>query len=318
MRIVVAGAAGLLGGHVVEEAARHDTEVVALVPAADGADWAAGVGATVVVCAPADPAAAAHLVELLSTADFLVNAPLPGQDHVAATTALLDAALRAQETLRGVVQLSSTRTYGHRLPHWPIDESWVARPDGPEMEALAAAERAARTYRRLPLVVLRAAPAFGPRAGGEMRRLLEHFVAARRPRLPGGGRAGLSLAYGPDFGRAVWAVLEAFDEAQGRTLHCKTIDSDWRTLVGQARALRDRPRRVYPVPLWLARGLERFGAPGRRLLDGPPGVERYADLTGRPHLIDDTLLRGLTGFAPLFGLGAALRHTIALESGASG
>ena len=113
-------------------------------------------------------------------------------------------------------------------------------------------------------------------------------------------------------------MLEAFEDAQGRTLHCKTIDTDWRTLVGQARALRDRPGRVYPVPLRIARCLERAGAPGRRLLDSPPGVERYADLTGRPHLIDDTLLRGLTGFAPLFGLRAALRHTIALESGASG
>ena len=315
MRIVVAGAAGFLGSHVVEEAVRHDTEVVALIPTADAAAWVAGLGATPQVCSPSDPATTPErLAQALHEADFLINAPLAGQDHVATTTALLDAALRAPPTLRGVVQLSSTRTYGHRLPNWPLDESWVARPDSRDMQNLAAAERAARTYRRLRLVVLRAAPSFGPRDDGVLQRLLQHFGAAGRPVLAGGGRAGLSLAYGPDFARAVWAVLEAFSDTQGRTLHCKSIDTDWRTLVGQARALRDRPGRVWPLPVWLVHCLAQAGEPGRRLLDGPPGVPQYAEITGRPHLIDDTLLRGLTGFAPLFGLRAALRHTMALES----
>ncbi len=315
MRIVVAGAAGFLGSHIVEEVVRHDAEVVALIPSDDAATWAARLGATPLVCRPSAPGATPERwAQALHGADFLINAPLAGQDQVATTTALLDAALRAPPPLPGVVQLSSTWTYGYRLPNWPLDESWAARPGSRGMQDLAAAERAARTYRRLRPVVLRAAPSFGPRGDGVMQRLLQHYGASGRPRLAGGGRAGLSLAYGPDFARAVWAVLEAFGDTQGRTLHCKTIDTDWRTLVGQARALRDRPSRVWPLPVWLVRGLAQAGEPGRRLLDGPPGVPRYADITGCPHLIDDTLLRGLTGFAPLFGLRAALRHTMAVES----
>ena len=168
---------------------------------------------------------------------------------------------------------------------------------------------------RLPLLVLRTAPSFGPRDDGVVQQLLDHFGRPARPRLPGAGRAPVSLAYGPDLGRAVWAALDAFEETQGRILHAKSIDTDWRTVVAQARALRGRSGHALPLPLWLSRRLEQAGTPGRRILAAPAGVADYADLTGRPHLIDDTPLRALTGFAPLFGLRAALRHTIAIAEG---
>ena len=310
-----------------KRAVRHDTEVVALLPPSPphtaspdphplpGPDWFTALGAT-----PrhhdfnAPDAASPVLTELLAGADFIINAPLPGPHHTTATTALLDAALPLDDTIRGVVQLSSTRTYGFGLPPWPMDESWVARPVSPRLHDLASAERAARTYRRLPLVVLRAAPTFGPRDHGPTQRLIDYYGLARRPRLAAAGRVGVSLAYGPDFARAVWAVLAAFDDAGGRILHAKTIDTDWRTLVGQSRALRERSGRVWPLPAWIAHGLAHAGAPGRRLLNAPTGLPDYTQITGCPHLIDDTLLRGLTGFTPLFGLRAALRHTLALES----
>jgi nucleoside-diphosphate-sugar epimerase len=214
------------------------------------------------------------------------------------------------------VQLSSTLTYGYALPDWAVDESWAARPPTPATQSLEYAERAARTYRRrLPLLVLRAAPTFGPRDEGAVQRLLTHFGRAARPRLAAAGRAPVSLVYGPDFARAVWAVLQAFDQTQGRILHVKSIDSDWRTIAAQARALGDRLGAAWPLPLWLARRLGQAGPAGRRLLDAPPSVPDYPDLIGRPHLIDDTPLRALTGFAPLFGLRAALHHSTALPSG---
>lgn len=326
MRIVVVGAAGFLGSHVVEEAVRHDVQVIAVVPP-DQADGIRELGAQAVVADPTDAEAFQDaLPGLLANTRFLISAPiLVSASHargdyvvnVRTTTALMDAALQPDvaETLAGVVQLSSTLTYGYGLPNLAIDESWVARPRSPAMSSLAEAERAARTYRRLPLLVLRVAPSFGSRDDGVVQRLIDEVGQVARPRLAGAGRAPVSLAYGPDIGRAVWAALEAFEETQGRILHVKSIDTDWRTVVAQARALRGRSTNALPLPLWLARRLERAGSPGRRLLAAPAGVPDYADLTGNPHLIDDTPLRALTGFTPLFGLRAALRHTIAIGEG---
>ena len=346
MRIVVAGAHGFLGSHIVEEAARHDVEVVALIPPDSDPTWFSDLGALATACDTSDrDGLRRSLPGLLAGAQFLINAPalladadsvqtglpanidsnsdsnIEADPNIDVTTALLDAALESaleagsEAQLKGVVQLSSTLTYGYSLPNWAVDESWAARPPTPAMQSLAAAERIARTYRRrLPLLVLRAAPTFGPRDDGVVQRLLDHFGRAAHPRLAAAGRAPVSLAYGPDFARAAWAALQAFEETQGRILHVKSIDSDWRTVVAQARALGGRSGRAWPLPLWLARRIERAGGPGRRLLDAPDGVPAYADLIGRPHLIDDTQLRALTGFTPLFGLRAALRHTIALQS----
>ena len=53
-----------------------------------------------------------------------------------------------------------------------------------------------------------------------------------------------------------------------------------------------------------------MGGAGEWLLRPPDGVERYVELTGRPHLIDDSRLRAVTGFSPLYGLRSALRQTL--------
>ena len=156
MRIVVSGATGFLGRHILDDLLRRDVRVRALVAAESGEAERAAIaarGAEVVVAAPGDAAA---WLRAADAADFAINAlqvTVPGRTsaqydavNVEGATALLDACVRAE--VRGVIHLSSTTAYGAGLPPWPVDESWGFRPLTPLQHSLAQAERAVRTYRR--------------------------------------------------------------------------------------------------------------------------------------------------------------------------
>lgn len=316
MRIAVAGVTGFLGGHIIDELARHDVEIVGLVRPGADASRLTGLDLSLVEADVTDPES---LGPTLAGADFVINAvrlTTPGLSdtayddvNVGGATNLLDASLAAG--VRGFIQLSSTAMYGDSLPHWPVDESWAFRPLSSLDQSRAMAERAARTYRRrIGLVVLRPSLAFGPRDHGPMRRLLLHFIDQPRLRLIGGGRAPVSLVYAPDLARAVWGVIDALEETEGRIFHLSSIDTDWRTLAEELYALLHRRPRFASLPYRLALAASRLGRRGEWLLRPPDGVQRYVTLTGRPRLIDDSRLRAATGFAPLYGLRSALRQTL--------
>ena len=305
MRILVTGASGFLGSHIVDELVRHDVEVVAFALDAGADARLQRDGVTAVAGDIRDPAQVTPLVQAV---DFVVNAARltrPGlRDeeyeavNVGGVTNLLDAAREASQ-VKGLVQVSSTAVYGRSLPQWPVDESWSQHPrDGLE-RSLAMAERAARTYRRrTPLVVLRSARAFGARDRGPVMQFLLHHLLHSRAALVGGGRAPVSMAYGPDIGRAVWAVLVGIEQSQDRIFHVKSFDTDWRTLLEEGFQLLQRRAQPRPVPYRLA------------LLWAEISDSRAEiDLYGRPHLVDDSRLRATVGFTPLFGLRAALRQT---------
>ena len=316
MRIVVAGADGFLGGHFIDELTRHDVDLVALVHPTTDTSHLVPLG---IDLRSVDVRDGASLRPHLDGADFVVNAihlATPGfreadyhAFNVTGTTNLLDAAL--DQDLRGFVQLSSTAVYGDTLPSRPVEEDWAFRPRTPLARSCATAEHAARTYRRrLPLTILRPALPFGPRDDGDFSRLLLHFLAARRPLLIGGGRAPLSLTYAPDLARALWNVLDQFEEAADQVFHVKSIDADWRSVLEETSALLHRRPRPRPLPSSLARLLEQLHGPGRWLLRPPHLVQQPLALLGRPQRVDDSSLRSSVGFAPLFGLRAALRQTL--------
>ena len=270
--------------------------------------------------AQVDSTSPQHMGVILRGATFAINAvqltePALSDEYydsvnVGATTGLLDAAIEAD--LQGCIHLSSTLPYGDALAPWPVNESRAFHPSSSVAQSLAMAERAARTYRRrLPLVVLRVALPFGPRDRGPVARLLKHALRVSRLRLAGDGRTPVSLTYAPDLARAVWAALEQMEETQNGIFHTKSIDTNWRTIVRETGALRQREIRTLGVPYQVARMLMQCGAVGDWAVQPPEGVERYVELTGRPHLIDDSHLRAITGYAPLFGLRAALRQTLA-------
>lgn len=304
MRIVLTGAERSPGRQIFAELQRQDVELRTLAASEqleDAAALAAALdGATHVVHAHA-------LMEPDRTAaDYEA-------ENVTATTTLLDACMRVE--LDGVVLVSTTEIYGDQLPPWPVPESWTPHPRGEPAQSRATAEQAARTYRRsVPITVLRAAPCLadgvdGADSGGLLRRMAGHFATHPRGGLVAGGRAPLSIIAAADLARAVWSILAACDQpasqAAGQIFHAAGAHTTWRELAEEACRLRGVEPRFWSAPLPLARALDAASLAGWAL-PAPESVDDYVQLTGTPHLIDDSRLRVAAGYSPVLSLRGAL------------
>lgn len=294
MRIALTGSEQALGRAVFAELVRQDVEILAVDIGPAGEFGVLPPGVTHVVHA-------SSLVESGHPASTYTAA------NVHATTALLDAC--RQRELEQVVLISTTETYGRRLPPWPVSESWVPRPLGSGQQSRVAAERVARTYRRrVPLSIVRPAPVI-VNGSGSMMRVIRHFVSHPRGALVAGGRAPLSILAAADLGRAVWAMLCHPEEAVDQVFHVASAHTTWRELAIEACQLRGIEGRFWSAPYMVARGLDALRL-SAWVLPEPEGVDAYVDMTGRPHLIDDSRARISLGYAPLLGLRGALAQAL--------
>ncbi len=313
MRIVLTGAAGAPGRHLLDEFMRQAADV-AVLRAVDIGEPAVEVAADVREVPAGDVRAIARAI---GGADYVVHAHaltehgLPRDEYEAANveyaTSLLDACIEAKPA--GVVHVGSTEAYGPGLPPWPVNESWAPHPQGPMQQSIATAEQAARTYRRrIRLAILRGAPLLSPH-GGTLRRLARHFAARPKAGLVGGGRAPLSLVAGADLARAAWRMIEHFDAAADQIFHAASAHASWREFAEQTCRIRDVKPQFWNAPLAAAKALDAAGA-ADWLLPAPEGFEGYVGLTGNPHLIDDSKARVNIDYSPVLGLRAALIQAI--------
>ena len=294
MRIALTGSDQPAGAAILRELERHDAELVLIDPAPESGAIALPQGVTHVVHAAAES-----------------QPGLPPQSYTAAnihaTTALLDAC--RQQELQQVVLISTTESYGGQLPPWPVTESWIPRPLGPSQQSRVAAERVARTYRRrVPLSILRPAPLI---VSGEssLMTVVRHFVSRPKGALVAGGQAPLSILAGADLGRAVWAMLTHAEDSVDHVFHVASAHTTWRELALEACRLRGVEGRFWNAPYLFARGLNALRL-SAWVLPEPEGVEAYVQLTGRPHLIDDSRARVSLEYAPLLGLRGALAQAL--------
>ncbi len=294
MRIVLTGSDQPAGAAILRELERHDAELDLIEIGPESGTIALPAGVTHVV-----HAAAASQPGLSPAAYTAAN--------VHATTALLDACRRHE--LQQVVLISTTESYGSQLPPWPVTESWIPRPLGPAQQSRVAAERVARTYRRrVPLSILRPAPLI---VSGEssLMTVVRHFVSRPRGALVAGGQAPLSILAGADLGRAVWAMLTHAEDSVDHVFHVASAHTTWRELASEACRLRGVEGRFWNAPYLFARGLDALRL-SAWVLPEPEGVEAYVQLTGRPHLIDDSRARVALEYAPLLGLRGALAQAL--------
>ena len=293
MRIGLTGTEQPIGGAVRRELERHDAELVELDLASEETIRSTLDGVT-------------HVVHAASLSDAGQPASAYETVNIHSTTALLDAC-RLRE-LEQFVLLSTTETYGRKLPPWPVTESWAPRPLGAALQSRVAAERVARTYRRrVPLSVLRPAPVIVD--GGPLMTVIRHFVSRPRGALVGGGQAPVSVVAGADLGRAVWSLLSNPEEAVDKIFHVTSAHTTWRELAMESCQLRGVEGRFWNAPYLLARGLDALRLSAWALPE-PEGVEGYIAMTGRPHLIDDSRARVSLGYEPLLGLRGALAQAL--------
>lgn len=294
LRIAMTGSEQPIGSAVVSELARHDAEIM-----------------------PIEIESTEDIVARLREATHVVHAASltePGHAgsaytaaNVHATTRLLDACRQAELEL--VAFISTTETYGRKLPPWPVTESWVPRPLGAALQSRVAAERVARTYRRrVPLSILRPAPLIVD-GGGSVMKVVRHLISRPRAALVAGGQAPVSVLAGADLGRAVWAMLSQSEEAVDQVFHVASAHTTWRELAIEACQLRGINERFWNAPYMLARSLDALRLAGW-VLPEPEGVDAYTSLTGRPHLIDDSRARVALGYAPVLGVRASLAQAL--------
>lgn len=294
MRVALTGYDQPVGSAIASELRRHDLDLILLDLEADNDLESVVAGIT-------------HVVHASSLTESGHSGSAYTEANVHATTSLLDAC--RQQALEQVVFVSTTETYGRRLPPWPVTESWVPRPIGSALQSRVAAERVARTYRRrVPLSILRPAPLVSD-GGGTVMKVIRHFISRPRAALVAGGEAPVSILAAADLGRAVWAMLSQTEESVDQVFHVASAHTTWRELAIEACQLRGVEARFWNAPYFIARGLDAMRLSGW-VLPEPEDVDAYTAITGRPHLIDDSRARVVLGYAPLLGARAALAQAL--------
>jgi nucleoside-diphosphate-sugar epimerase len=225
MRILVTGASGFVGSHVVRDLRQRDHDVIATGRNANRlAELKSRGGSPAVADLSTDP-----LDSLVRGCDAIVHcaaraspwgrAELFMRDNVTATRRLIDAA-REASTVKRFVFLSSPSIYYQRKDQFNLDESFVP----PKLWSTHYAqtkwlsECAVREAAELGPVILRPRAVFGPRDTAIVPRLVAVAERGYFP-LPAGGRAWTDLTYVDNLCSAIALALQPIPGIDGRVFN---------------------------------------------------------------------------------------------------
>lgn len=314
--VLVTGASGLVGGHVVEALARQGIRSRCLVRRTSRLDFIQDRSPEIVfgdVTLPASLEAAvkgvdgivhcAGLTRALSLPDYLsVNAN--------GCTNLYQACLAWNPAVRRIVHIGSLAAWGPSGAGRPLEEGRERRPVSNYGRSKLAGQRAAESYMdRLPIVLLAPPAVYGPRD----RAFLGLFACVKRGFYSAIGRdeRWVSLLYAHDLARAVLVCLES-GKVVGNTYFLEDgRPHTWREItsaIGQS--MHTSPVRI-PMPLPLVKAaaavtewrVRRTGKPA--LLDR----DRLKDFLQPSWTCSAAKIRAELGFAPRYALEQGVAET---------
>lgn len=320
MTVLVTGATGFIGGHVVDALKRRGVTPRVLARRGEPVDRLAALGVEIVRGDLGDDASLAAAVEGVDRVLHCAARTGPWGPveeyrtaNVRGLAALLDAALAAG--VRRFVHLSSAIVVG--TGPGAVDEDAPLRPEpnpysATKIEGERLLQRAIRE-RGAPVTILRPGLLYGPRDAGSFGRFAE-LVERGRMVLLGSGDNRIPLVYAEDVAEAVLLASES-PRASGRTYFIVNDEPvtqgaylrELAAALGVAASFRRVPYRLARA---LAAGAEwATRAAGR---SGPPPLTRFGiRLMGGDARISIRRAREELGFSPRVGLREGIRRGVA-------
>ncbi len=315
LTVLVTGASGFLGAHVVSALRQRGHSVVALVRQTQRApqSWLTDQSITTVVSDLLDPTdellnrcadcdAVVHCAALMSGTD---------QDHAAATLPMTEQAGRMMSKGAHLVLVSSLSVYdvSSLAAFAELDETSPLEGDGAGRDAYCRAklaqEQIARriaSERELGLSILRPGAIFGPG-----RLWNSHVGIAQGPILVRIGKRGqIPLSFVDHTAEAIALAVE--DRKGCGVVNVVDDDLPERGAFVTALRLTGWPRATLPLSYSLFKKL----APIVGNLPGSPGLFRRKTLAARlqPQRYSNALLHDRLGWTPRFGFEQAMRRSI--------
>lgn len=224
MKVLLTGASGLVGSHVLDHLVQAGVPVRLLLRASSPRQWIAPhLGKVEVQEGALDapetlkPAleGVSHVIHCAGATKALDREGYFRVNH-AGTLNLVAAINRQAGRLERLVHISSLAVTGPATAARPARETDPPRPLTDYGHSKLAAEQVVREQCRVPAVILRPPGVYGPREA----EFFKLFKAVRHGLLPcfGGGRQPLSLVFAPDLAAAIVHCL-THEGAAGKVFH---------------------------------------------------------------------------------------------------
>jgi nucleoside-diphosphate-sugar epimerase len=319
MTVLVTGATGLIGGHVVDMLKRRGLTPRVLARPDETVDRLATLGVEIV---RGDLGDEASLTAAVADVDRVLHCAArtgpwgPPEEYLIANvrglSALLDAALAAG--VRRFVHLSSAIVVG--TGPGAVDEDAPLRPEpnpysASKIEGERLLQRAIRE-RGAPVTIVRPGLLYGPRDAGSFGRFAE-LVERGQMVLLGSGENRIPLVYAEDVAEAVLLASES-PRAVGRTYFVvndePVTQGAYLREIAAAMGVAPSVRRVpYGLARALAAGAEWSTRVARR--PGPPPLTRFGiRMMGGDARISIRRAREELGFTPRVGLQEGVRRGV--------
>ncbi len=316
-RVLVTGASGFVGGHVVQALRAHGLAVRCLVRPTSRLDFIQPTAAELFI---GDVTDATTLEPALSGIDAVVHCAgvtqAPSRSEYfrineGGSRNLFVACSRRKNQISRIVHISSLAALGPTRDDRPLTEASPPHPVNDYGESKLASQRLAESFmRELPIGVMMPPAVYGPRDDG----FLIFFKLVKRGFMLLIGREArhLSLIYVKDLAEAVVAVL-CNEQAAGKAYFVEDGCTQSWTSVGEAigQALNRKPKTIC-LPIPLAKSIGKLGDLSSKIT-GTTGLvnsQKFREFLQRAWVCSSQRLRDELGFRPQYSLERGIRETL--------